>query len=261
MENIDEHVKNLYLSNEYIVKNPSLHEEDSPWKVRKIIPLVDRAVSNLNRKEINLLDAGGGAGLILKAVSVYIEEKHGIKVNRFALDLSPAMLKIQKKNNPDLKKALSEDVCKTSLGDKEIDLMLVIDLLEHISNPVEALEEIKRISRFAIFKVPMEGNLSLRIWNFINRGKPRRRLVKTIGHINVYSFGKLKRRIEKHAGRVLDSYFTNVFDYYRNSKYYKNSMKLSHRSVNLVAAYVFKLSPRLCSIIFGDFAMILVKCY
>jgi len=39
MKNIDKYVKNLYLTDEYVVKNPSLYEEDSPWKIRKIIPL------------------------------------------------------------------------------------------------------------------------------------------------------------------------------------------------------------------------------
>lgn len=132
MKNIDEYVKNLYLADEYIIKNPSLHEEDSPWKVSKIIPLVDRVIGYINKDKINLLDIGGGAGLILNAVSTYIEESYDIKVNKFTLDLSPGMLEIQEKRNPDLKKALNEDIHKTSLDSKEIDLSLMIDLLEHV---------------------------------------------------------------------------------------------------------------------------------
>ena len=42
------------------------------------------------------------------------------------------MLEIQEKRNPDLKKALNEDIHKTSLDSKEIDLSLMIDLLEHV---------------------------------------------------------------------------------------------------------------------------------
>ena len=191
MKKINEYVKNLYLTDEYINKNPSFHVEDSPWKVEKIIPLVDRFISNFNKNEINLLDVGGGAGLILNTVSTYIEEIYGIKVNKFAVDLSPGMLGAQKKRNPDLRKALNEDIRKTSLGDKEIALTLMIDLLEHVPDPSEALEEVKRISKFVILKVPLEDNLILRAWNFINRGKPRQRVVETFGHINVYNFGKV----------------------------------------------------------------------
>jgi ubiquinone/menaquinone biosynthesis C-methylase UbiE len=81
-----------------------------------------------------LLDVGGGAGVILSAVSTYIERNYSMKVNKFGLDLSPAILKIQKKRNPDLKKALNEDIYKTSLTDKEVDVTLLIDLLEMYLN-------------------------------------------------------------------------------------------------------------------------------
>jgi SAM-dependent methyltransferase len=261
MKSINEYTKNLYLTDEYIIKNPSLHEEDSPWKVSKIIPLIDKFTGYLNKDEINLLDVGGGAGLILNAVSTYIEKSYGIKVNKFALDLSPGMLEIQKKRNPDLKKALNEDICKTSLSTKEIDLTLMIDVLEHVPNPTEALGEVKRISKFVILKVPLEDNLLLKTLNFVRGGKPRQRAIETIGHINIYNFGKLKHQIEKHTGRILDFYFTNVFDYYRNSEHYKNKMKMRKKLINFVAAHLFRLSPKLCSLIFNDFVMILVKCY
>jgi len=262
MEKTNEFIKNLYLTDEYIIKNPSLHEEDSPWKVSKIIPLIDNLISNyFNKDEINLLDIGGGAGLILNEVSAYIRERYNIKVNKFALDLSPGMLEIQRKRNPDLKKALNEDICRTSLGNKEIDLALMIDLLEHVPNSTEALEEVKRISEFVIFKVPLENNLLTKTWNFVRRGKPRQHAIETIGHINVYNFGELKNQIEKHMGQVLDFYFTNVFDYFQNSEHYKNKMKRKSKLINFVALHLFRLSPKLCSLIFNDFVMLLVKCY
>lgn len=261
MESINEYAKNLYLTDEYIIKNPSLHEEDSPWKVSKIISLIDKFSNYFNKDEINLLDVGGGAGLILNAVSVYIRKVYSIKVNKFALDLSPGMLEVQKKRNPDLKKALNEDIHRTSLGSKEIDLTLMIDLLEHVPNPTKALEEIGRISKFVILKVPLEDNLLLKTRNFIGRGKPRRHAIETIGHINVYNFGELKYQIEKHMGQLLDFYFTNVFNYYQNSEHYKNKLKIRSKLINFIAVHLFRLWPKLCSIIFNDFVMILVKCY
>ena len=261
MRNVEEHVKNLYLKDEYIVKNPSLHEKDSPWKVSKLIPLVDKLVEYLDKDEINLLDVGGGAGLILDTISTYIEKKHGIKVNKFALDSSPGMLKIQKARNPDIKKALNEDIRKTSLDNKEIDLTLMIDLLEHVSDPIEALNEVKRISNFVIFKVPLEDNLVFKAWNFIKRGKPRQEAIETIGHINIYRFRKCKYGIEKYTGQILDYYFTNVFGYFRDSEYYRKKMTMKSKLINFLGAYIFKLSPKLCSFIFNDFVMILVKCY
>jgi ubiquinone/menaquinone biosynthesis C-methylase UbiE len=257
----EEDIKNLYVTDEYIVKNPSLHEQDSPWKVTKIIPLIDTFVKGLDRDEINLLDVGGGAGLILNMVSTYIEETYKIKVNKFALDLSPGMLEIQKKRNLDIKKALNEDIRKTSLANKEIDCTLMIDLLEHVPNPTEALKEVKRISKFVIFKVPMEDNLLYRTLDFIKMGWYRQRAIEIMGHINVYNFNKCKHQIEEHTGEVSDYYFTNMFDYFLNSEHYGKNMDLKNELRCSIASYMFRLSPKLCSFIFGDFVMILVKCY
>ena len=238
-----------------------LHEKDSNWKVSKIIPLVDKFISYINKDIINLLDVGGGAGLILNMISIYIEKNYSIKVNKYLLDLSPGMLEVQKKKNLDFKKAFNEDIRKTSLSNKEIDLILMIDVLEHVPQPMEALEEVKRISKFIIFKVPLENNLISRMRNIIHKGKPRKNAIETIGHINVYDINKLKYQIEKHTGSVLNFYFTNSFEYYQASPYYKNSFKIKTKLLNYVAIYTFKLSPRLCSSIFNDFVMILAKCY
>ena len=105
MRDMEELVKNLYSKDEYIARHPSLHAEDSPWKISKIIPIVDSFAGHVSKKEINLLDVGGGAGLILKAIATHLEESHALKVNKFALDLSPGILELQQKINPDLKKA------------------------------------------------------------------------------------------------------------------------------------------------------------
>jgi len=250
---------NLYTTDEYVKHNPSLHVEDSPWKISKITPLVDVIFSHIDKKEINLLDIGGGGGVILKEVSEHINGK-GVKVNKFALDLSPGMLSIQRKPNPDLKRALNEDIRKTSLGDKQIDIALMIDVLEHIPDPEEALEEIKRISRYAVFKVPLEDNLFLRTWNCVKRGRQKDRSAKDLGHINYYNSNSLRHQIEAHAGRILEFSFSNVFDYLKKSERHKARMKCRGKALNWFSGCVFRISPRLCSRLFTDFAMVLVEC-
>ena len=258
---MNDHIADFYRTDEYIRKNPSLHEEDSPWKVVKIIPLIDRFIGCVHKGHINVLDVGGGAGLILAEISSYIEKNHQINVGKYALDLSPGMLEIQKQRNPSIKQALNEDIRCTSLHDKEIDLALLIDLLEHVPNPVDALEEIKRISSYAIFKVPLDNCLINSIWNFIKRGEPRRQGIETVGHVNWYTYSDLKNQIEKHTGQVLVSYFTNVHEYYLNSPYYKGRLSRKSRLLYLAGACTFRFSPRLAAFLFNDFAMFLVKCY
>ena len=155
----------LYATDEYVRMNPHLFVGDSQWKISRIIPFVDKFIEFNEEASINLLDVGGGAGIILKNISAYIEENKGICVNKIALDLSPGALSTQKENNPDLRKALNEDIRNTSLRNKEIDLALVIDVLEHVPQPQRALNELRRISKYTIMKVPLEDNL---YWNLAN---------------------------------------------------------------------------------------------
>ena len=261
-ENLKNLIKNLYIDGEYLKKHPSLHEIDSPWKLRKILPLIDEYLNYYNKKEeINLLDVGGGTGLILKGVAKYIKNYSKIKVNRYALDLNIDMLSIQKERNPDLKKALNEDICNTSLKNKEIDLTLMIDVLEHIPTPIIALEELKRISNFIIFKVPLQNNLAFRVWDFIKRGKSRQFFLENFGHVNIYYSTQLINQIERHLGKVLNYFFTNVTEYYLYSTHYGSKMPIKEKILRLLSIIMYKISPKLASFVSPDYIMILSKCY
>jgi SAM-dependent methyltransferase len=262
MNNVGSDPMNLYLTDQYIENNPTVHEEDSPWKIGMITPLVDRLVPLLDGKaEINLLDVGGGAGIILSAVSEHIETKHRLGVRKFALDLSPGMLEMQKRRNPDLHRAVHADVRSAPFEDKEVDLTLMIDVLEHVPCPAAALAEIKRFSRYILFKVPLENSLHYRLSNFIRRGRPRRHDIEVIGHVNSYRWRTLKRELEDQAGQVLSHRFTNVFDYHLRSGRHRQQMKTRTALFNRAAARLFKLSPEFCSLLFTDFVMVLVRCY
>jgi len=252
----------LYETDEYVDIFPTLFEEDSEWKLSKIIPLTDEWITQIgeNIKTINLLDVGGGAGLILREVSSHIERKYDKKVNKYALDLSGAALDMQQKRNPDLKKVLNENIADTSLKDKEIDLTLLIDVLEHLDEPDKALKEIKRISRFVILKVPLEDNLVTNLSNLINSGQTRRKLAEKLGHVNLYNHRTLRKQIREQLGKILNFSFTNAFELYLSSETRRKDMKLTHRPVNFVCAHLFKVSEILASRIFNDFAVLLVEC-
>jgi SAM-dependent methyltransferase len=253
-----EDLNELYRTDRYIEHNPTLHESDSPWKLRKIVPVVDQVVALHPSTVFNVLDVGGGAGQILSGVADHLRLKHGLVVNKYAVDLSPGMLSVQRKNNPDIKMMLNEDVRQMSLHDKTIDLTLMIDVLEHVPRPEAALEELKRVSHYLILKVPLENSLLLNVWNALNRGEPRRRNASTIGHINHYSYASLRSQIEGHAGEVAAHCYTNVCEYV--SQWDQTRVPMRHKIQNRAATCAFRVSPALTALIFFDYVMVLVKC-
>lgn len=250
--------QNLYSTDEYIQKNPTLHEEDSNWKIAKILPYVDLIFADGFKPSscLTLLDVGGGADIIMNEVASYMNSEFKVRVRKIALDLSPGMLKVQIKNNPDLSKALNEDICHTSVADKEVDVALMIDVLEHIPEPVKALKELKRISKYVIFKVPLENNLRAKIENKLNHGRTKLSSKEKWGHINFYSTFTILSQVAENTGKILAYSFTNSFAY----GLYANKPNLKTRVSCSIGMLLHKVSPKLCSLFLGDFIMILVKC-
>ena len=92
----------IYNNNSYLEKNPTLHIEDSEFKFENIKKFLSSIEVKNNR--IKILDIGGGAGIIGKLVLEFFLDS-GIIVTFHSLDLSKQMLKIQLKNNPQIRPA------------------------------------------------------------------------------------------------------------------------------------------------------------
>ena len=261
MVNLKKHSRGLYLSGDYLTKHPSLHREDSEWKFKGMIKLLCRFMPEITDPKINILDIGGGAGQVLDYVSKYVENEHSTKVHKYALDLCPKTLEKQKATNPDLRKAYNEDISNTNIEAKMMDLALVIDVLEHIPEPLKALAEIKRISKFAVFKVPLEDNLYRRMYNFVKKGRPKRWAETNLGHINFYNSRKLINQLEKNAGDILAYRFTNVYAYYLSSYVYRHKLPNIDRFLYSMANKLNRLSPKFVSYLLTDFMVVLVRCH
>jgi ubiquinone/menaquinone biosynthesis C-methylase UbiE len=249
----------MYTTDEYVRKNPSMHKEDSSWKLEKIRPLLDVVAARLG-PAMTVLDVGGGAGEILAGVADHLRRAHGKEVTKYAIDLTPALLEEQVKTNPDIRKPLLEDIRRTTLADKEADVTLMIDVLEHVPDPNAALREIGRTSRYAVFKVPLEDNLYDRIYDARRNGALRRQRIDQVGHINVYNYSSLKRDIEQHLGKVLRSAFTNAAAYHLSLPETRRAMGAKELLTNRLASSLHRVSGRLESYFFCDFVVMLVEC-
>lgn len=250
----EESITSLYSTDAYIEKNPHVHEEDSPWKISILKPLVDEFMRTEKGTSVTVLDVGGGAGIILRELAAYIHATYGVPVKKYCLDLSPGMLAIQQKNNPDAVKVIEGNIAATGMRDKEVDLVLMIDVLEHVAEPSRVLTEIRRISRAAIFKVPLEDSLYYRVMDRLTRGKFRARLIEKIGHIQVYNAARLRRDVEAGMGPVASAQFTNVYQYLLTTK-----QRLPDRLFNLVGSLCYRFSPALAAKIFNDYLVLLVR--
>lgn len=242
----------LYTDDEYICKNPTLHEENTSWKLSRIVPVVNYVLELIDKDEITLLDVGGGAGLVLRGVAEHIKSR-GYKVRKIALDLSPGMLAVQCKNNPDLINFFNEDICSTSLKDKEIDIALMIDVIEHIPEPEKAILELQRIANFVIYKIPVEDYFVMKIRNFPNR-QAYRYLEATFGHVNHLDQPSWVKMIGQ-GGKVIFCNYNNTFKMHLK----RGDVPFPIRVYYRIGAFAYSTAPSIASKIFGDSITACVK--
>jgi len=133
------------------------------------------------------------------------EGRSTMRLKKFVPNLSGSefvekLVPIAQKNNPDLQ-IFQESAYELNYDKKSIDLVLLLEVLEHLDYPVFALEEVSRISKkYLIVGVPNEP-----LWRILNvcRFKYIKDLGNTPGHINHWSKKSIIKLIEKKFGKVL----------------------------------------------------------
>ena len=258
MEHNKADIERLYLSGAYLRNNPTLHCEDSAWKAKIICPFLDRFLAQHDAPQLKLLDVGGGAGLLLRMIADYLTHKTGRSVVKCVLEYSTPMLEIQKGNNPDLACARQGSIEKTAFREKEFDLVLLIDVLEHLPDDRQAMREIRRICNYAIIKIPLEDTLHFRLMNKLRRGAPRRHAFESVGHVNCYSVGTYSKAIAESGGSIIFESFTNIFNYFLRHSSDRSPVVSWQYAKNSILARASQVAPRLTARLARDHVVMLV---
>lgn len=150
--------------------------------------------------------------LILKADEIESAHEIGVgegrstmRLNKMIPNLTASeyvehLVELAKRNNPNLT-VFQESVYNLKYENSSVDLVLLLEVLEHLDFPEIALKEIKRVSRkYLILGVPREP-----LWRFLNmcRLKYLNQFGNTPGHLNHWSQKSLIKMIENNFGKVV----------------------------------------------------------
>lgn len=164
----------------------------SKYLVNNYFKAVERLLSKAS-PVISAHEIGAGEGLSTMRLNLMIE-------NLSASEYVEKLVEITKKNNPKLK-IFQESVYELQYSNESVDLVFLLEVLEHLDYPEIALEELKRISkRYLILGVPREP-----LWRFLNmcRFKYLKDFGNTPGHLNHWSKKSIIKLIEKKFGKVI----------------------------------------------------------
>jgi SAM-dependent methyltransferase len=187
----------LYTSGVYLDKNPSWHVEESPWKVRHIMPMLKRH----HLMPETVCEVGCGAGEVLKLLQARMSDT----CTFWGYDISPQAFEMCKaKANDRLHFKLADFTQEQNIF---FDLILVLDVIEHLEYYYSFLRAIKLKSRYKLFHIPLEISVQ-----GVLRGKIFMRNRELHGHLHHFTKETAIRTLEDVGYEVLDYSYSPEFE-------------------------------------------------
>jgi len=185
--------RNIYTEGEYLKTHPLWHAEESTFKVKYILRMIEK--HRLQPKTI--CEVGCGAGEVLKL----LQEKMDAACRFWGYDISPQALEMCKSRaNEGLQFKLA-DICQEE--HTYFDLMLVLDVFEHVQDYFGFLNRIRPKSELKIFHIPLDLSVQAVLRK---RGLLKRREMH--GHIHYFTKETALETLKDVGYVVLDHFFT-----------------------------------------------------
>lgn len=229
-------MSNIYKNGSYASLNPTWHAEDSAWKagnIRKILD--DNKISFQRAAEI-----GCGAGIILRELSQFYRG-----AQFYGYDISSDAMKLWIHDNPRV--ILSSEDFHTQR--QNFDVLLIIDVLEHIEDYIGFLRSIRNRATFFVFHIPLELSAQqvMRDIQLHTRA--------TYGHIHYFSKATALATLSDIGFHILDHFYTNA-----NEQYARTHNNMTMKMGNVARDLLFFFSPNLTVKLLGGYElMILAK--
>jgi SAM-dependent methyltransferase len=226
----------MYQSGEYLEKNPRWHAADSPWKAGQILKMIRKQ----DLRPATVCEVGCGAGEILNHLHEQLPD-----TNFSGYEVSPQAFEICSAKSKERLQFTLGDLLET---DKRFDLLLCIDVFEHVPNYLSFLERLREHAGHFIFHIPLDLSMLTIL-------RPRR-LMKTregVGHIHMFT-AEMALAVLKDTGYdVVDSFFTAG-----GLELEKNQRQLRTVIANLPRRALGKINPRLAARIFGGYSLLVL---
>lgn len=156
-----------------------------------------------------VLECGAGEGSILKFL-----DAAGAFSELYAVEISDSGIQqIRKRNLARLHEVRKFDGYEIPYADRTFDLVYCSHVVEHVEHPRILIREIKRVSDFAVFEIPLDYAIGVdeKVRSFLS-----------YGHINIFTPSIFKFLLKSEGYEILQETLTHAetdlirFNWYRN---------------------------------------------
>jgi SAM-dependent methyltransferase len=190
----EDRVRQRYLGPEYLERNPTWDLEDSPWKVDHVL----RMMRAHNLVPSSIAEVGCGAGAVLGGMRRAFPD-----ARLYGFDIAPGAAKFWEE--------YAEARIEFALGDffeqsdRRYDLLLLLDVIEHLSNPFDFLSRLRGHAAYFLFHFPLDLSAVS-----VLREQPLLHVRRKVGHIHYFTKGLVLALLEECGYQVRDWFYTGA---------------------------------------------------
>ncbi len=208
----------MYQDGAYLDHNPDWHAEDAPYKARWVCDLLAKA--NINPKTI--AEIGCGSGEVLLNVG-----KQHPDATLSGFDISPQAFEICSKKATDRAHFYHEDMTKAGKG--PFDLLMAIDVFEHVDDYMSFLRAIRGLAEYKIFHIPLDLSVQT-----IFRGRPIMQVREEVGHLHYFYKESALSTLRDTGYEIVDWRYTHFSQEMPNRPLKMRMLNLPRRIVQAI---------------------------
>lgn len=172
----------LYTTGDYGIQHQDWHLADAPNKVQDIFAGLQAVVETSGKTKLKVADIGTGVGGVLAETAKQLRQSYpNLEVTPIGFEIAPSAVEVGRQLFPDL------DIRQKPLeqSDGPFDLVMFIDVLEHLENPWEMLRLARATGDYMVIRQPLlESFSTFRHNNY----QDQREHWGHIGYFNYHSF-------------------------------------------------------------------------
>ncbi len=226
----------LYLNGQYLQNNPTWDVEDSPWKAQVIHGLLKK--NNIRVKDV--VEIGCGAGGILEQLALLEPSVAQFR----GYDISPQAIELAKKKETERIRFYQQDFLA---GNEKGELLLLIDVLEHIADYYGFLEKLRTKGKQFVFHIPLDASCRtlLKPWTI----KQQR---DAVGHLHYFSEEMVLWFLKDTRFEIIDWMYTKPVPDTQPSRSFIQGIKKNLRNIS------FSLNKPLSVKLWGGYSMMIL---
>lgn len=158
----------MYNDGRYFSKNPGWHENNAAWKASQVLSLL----SERNFHPTSIVDIGCGTGGVLEVIAGAL---NGTRLVGYDLS-AQAIAMIERSDRVELKVGTPHDV------HEHYDLLLSLDVFEHVEDYLGFLRSLKPIADWFVFHIPLDISAQS-----VMREQPLLAVRSSVGHLHYFT--------------------------------------------------------------------------